>query len=53
MSWALDLGSYESVRDHAEEIHERVADGSMPCDDPWPDELVQRFRDWIDAGMPA
>lgn len=52
MSWALDLGSYESVRDHAEEIHERVADGSMPCDDPWPDERVEVFRSWIDAGMP-
>jgi hypothetical protein len=21
--------------------------------DPWPDEQVQHFRDWIDAGMPA
>jgi hypothetical protein len=24
----------------------------MPCDDPWPDEQVQRFRAWIDAGTP-
>jgi hypothetical protein len=24
----------------------------MPCDEPWPDEHVQVFRDWIDAGMP-
>jgi len=53
MSWAFDLGSYEDVKEHAEVIYERVAEGSMPCDEPWPDERVQRFRDWIDADMPA
>jgi len=53
MSWAFDLGSYEDVKKNAEAIYERLAEGSMPCDDPWPDEQVQRFRDWIDAGMPA
>jgi hypothetical protein len=52
MSWAFDLASYEDVKENAEAIHERLAEGSMPCDDPWPDEQVQRFRDWIDAGMP-
>jgi hypothetical protein len=52
MSWAFDLASYEDVREHAEDIYGRLADGSMPCDEPWPDEQVQRFRDWIDAGMP-
>jgi hypothetical protein len=50
MSWAFDLHSWEDVRAHAEEIYERLADGSMPCDEPWTDEQVQRFRDWIDAG---
>lgn len=53
MSWAFDLASYEDVKKNAEAIYERLAEGSMPCDDPWPDEQVQRFRDWIDAGMPA
>lgn len=52
MSWAFDLRAYEDVKEHAEGIYERVEEGSMPCDDPWPDERVQRFRDWIDAGMP-
>jgi hypothetical protein len=52
MSWAFDLASYEDVKENAETIHERLADGSMPCDAPWPDEHVQVFRDWIDAGMP-
>jgi hypothetical protein len=52
MSWAFDLASYDDVTEYAEDIYERLADGSMPCDEPWPDEQVQRFRDWIDAGMP-
>jgi hypothetical protein len=52
MSWAFDLTSYEDVRQNAEAIYERLSDGSMPCDEPWPDEQVQRFRSWIDAGMP-
>ncbi len=53
MSWAFDLGSYEDVRANAEAIYERLADGSMPCDEPWPEERVQVFRDWVDAGTPA
>ena len=53
MSWAFDLASYEDVKEHAESIYERLADGSMPCDEPWSAERVQRFRDWIDAGTPA
>jgi hypothetical protein len=52
MSFVFDLSSYEEVREYAEEIHDRLADGSMPCDAPWPSGDVQRFRDWIDAGMP-
>jgi hypothetical protein len=52
MSWAFDLAAYADVREHAESIYDRLADGSMPCDQPWPEDQVQRFRDWIDAGMP-
>ncbi len=52
MSWAFDLRSYEDVRASAEAIYERLEDGSMPCDEPWPEERVQLFRDWIDAGTP-
>lgn len=52
MSWAFDLASYEDVKAYAEAIYERVADGSMPCDEAWPAEQVQRFRSWIDTGMP-
>lgn len=53
MSWAFDLSAYEDVRAHAEEIHTRLSDGTMPCDAPWAPEDVERFRQWIDSGMPA
>jgi hypothetical protein len=52
MSWAFDLASYEDVKENAEAIYERLANGSMPCDEPWPEDEVRRFRDWIDKGMP-
>jgi hypothetical protein len=42
----------EDVREYAEEIHTRLAEGTMPCDGPWSAEDVERFRRWIDAGMP-
>jgi hypothetical protein len=53
MSWAFDLSSYDDVREHAEAIHERLSEGTMPCDAPWPEEHVEQFRRWIDDGMPA
>jgi hypothetical protein len=52
MSWAFNLSSYADVKEHADAIRERLEDGSMPCDDPWPEEQVERFRAWIDAGAP-
>ena len=47
----LDLSSYEDVKAKAEGIHSRLADGSMPCDGPWPHEQVAKFKSWIDEGM--
>jgi hypothetical protein len=52
MSWSLDLASYDEVRASAEAIYERLSDGSMPCDGPWPDEKVATFRAWMDAETP-
>jgi hypothetical protein len=52
MSGHFDLSSYEDVRDYAEDIHARLAEGSMPCDGPWPAENVERFGQWMDAGLP-
>jgi hypothetical protein len=48
MSFAFDLSSYEEVRDNAEGVYERLADGAMPCDGAWPAQDVERFRRWID-----
>jgi hypothetical protein len=48
----FDLSSYEDVRTNAMEIVSRLEDGTMPCDEPWPEEQAQLFRDWMDAGMP-
>ncbi len=53
MEFAFDLRSYDDVRENAEDIYERLADGSMPCDEEWPQERIDRLRAWIDAGMPA
>jgi hypothetical protein len=53
MSFAFDLSSYDDVREHAEAIHARLAEGTMPCDAPWPEEHVEQFRQWIDDGMAA
>jgi hypothetical protein len=53
MSFAFDLSSYEDVCENAEEIHSRLADGTMPCDTPWSEADVERVRRWIDAGMAA
>ena len=53
MEFAFDLWSYQDVRTYAQDILERLEDGSMPCDDEWPEEQVALFRRWIEAGMPA
>jgi hypothetical protein len=53
MSRAFDLASYSDVRANADGILARVTDGSMPCDGPWPQDRVEVFRRWVDAGCPA
>jgi hypothetical protein len=53
MDFIFDLWSYEDVRQNAEAILERIEDGSMPCDEAWPEEWVALLRRWIEEGMPA
>ncbi len=53
MEFVFDLWDYQDVRTHAQAILGRLEDGSMPCDGEWPPEHVDRFRRWINAGMPA
>lgn len=51
MEWAFDLHSYADVKEHASDILNRIGDGSMPCDAPWPEDRIATFRRWIDSGM--
>jgi len=53
MSKAFDLSSYNDVRANAAAILAKLADGSMPCDGPWPQDRVELFRSWVNAGCPA
>ena len=50
MASHFDLSSYDDVRANAEQIYQRLADGTMPCYGPWPADNVGRFRTWIDNG---
>jgi hypothetical protein len=52
MMYLFDLWSYEDVRDYAEGIYDRVADGTMPCDKPWTREQIDLFGAWVAAGSP-
>ncbi len=50
MLFVFDLASYDDVVEHGESIHDRLAEGSMPCDQEWPAGDVDLFRRWIDTG---
>jgi hypothetical protein len=47
---AFDLWSYGEVSAHAEQIAERLQDGTMPCDGSWPADDVAKFTDWMSSG---
>ena len=51
MTYSFDLWSYDDVRDHADDILDRLEEGDMPPDRPWPDEHIALFRSWMDDGM--
>ena len=53
MKYAFDLWEYGDVLNQAENILERLEDGSMPCDGEWPEEQIELFRRWIAAEKPA
>ena len=49
----FDLWRRDDVAEHSQDILGRLEDGSMPCDQAWPNEQVAVFRRWVEAGMPA
>ncbi|MBA3552345.1 MAG: hypothetical protein H0W27_05685 [Actinobacteria bacterium] len=51
MQWAFDLWAHADVRDNAPQILQRLEDGDMPCDEPWPKDRIEAFRSWMRAGM--
>ncbi len=53
MEFAFDLWDYHDACTHAQDILERLTDGSMPCDGEWPEEQIALFQRWVEAGMPA
>ena len=50
MSAAFDLWSYDDVVQNSGAILGRLRDGTMPCDGAWPEEQVDLFQHWVDAG---
>ena len=46
----IDLWSYSDVQARRHAILQRLRDGTMPCDGPWPPERVAMFQRWIDSG---
>jgi hypothetical protein len=50
MDYYFDLWSYEEVKAEAGLVLERLEDGTMPCDQPWEEQQLQLFRDWIAGG---
>ncbi len=47
----IDLSSYANVKERALDIYAAVSEKAMPCDGPWSEEKVEKFKDWIDEGM--
>ena len=47
----IDLSSYEEVKRRAQAIYGRVSAKNMPCDGPWSDDSMQKFKDWMESGM--
>ena len=48
----FDLWERDDVSEHSDAILGRLEDGSMPCDQAWPDDQIALFRRWVDAGKP-
>ncbi len=47
----IDLSSYEDVKKKAQAIYRRLSAKDMPCDGPWSDQSIQKFKEWMDSGM--
>ena len=50
MTFLFDLWALDDVSEHADEILERVRDGTMPCDRAWGQAEIDVLERWIAAG---
>ena len=50
-SFGMNLAAHDDVKMHADSILARLEDGSMPCDEPWPQAQIDRFKQWMSEGM--
>jgi len=50
MTFMFDLWVFDDVSEHADDILERVRDGTMPCDRAWSPAEVDLFERWIAGG---
>lgn len=50
MRRVFDLSKHADVSQYADAIFDRLSNGSMPCDSPWPSTNVDLFKKWIDGG---
>jgi hypothetical protein len=46
----FDLWSHSDVRAHQDAILDKLRQGRMPCDGPWPPERVAALQRWIAGG---
>jgi hypothetical protein len=53
MSFAFDLWSHDDVSQHAEAILAQLEAGTMPCAGAWPQQKIDLFSRWVNAGKPA
>ncbi len=49
----IDLSSYEAVKERAQDIYARLSNKDMPCDEPWTDHNLSKFKEWMESGMEA
>ena len=53
MEFAFDLWSRDDVARYADAILARLKDGTMPCDDAWPQSQIDIFERWVASGKPG
>lgn len=49
----LDDPAWMCVSANAQSVYDQVSAGTMPPDEPWPQDRVSLFKKWMDAGYPA